>query len=140
MRFQSGTFPSSSRIRFQPWVLQRHSNVSPTPEGDGLRKRCGAVVLVLVCDLFISSRFSFPTGSFKVSEISEDCTECPCLESSIELEGVDKDQVGRSWLSQANHCISGTIFKDRKRYLYGTFNQKCSLSRLMCALQQPLTS
>jgi hypothetical protein len=78
--------------------------VLPTPEGDGLRKRCAAVVLVLICDLFINSRFSF-----------------------VELEGVDENLVSTSWLSQPNPCISGTMFKDRIKYQYGTSSQKWSI-------------
>jgi hypothetical protein len=99
--------------------------VLPTPGGDGLRKRCAAVVLlVLICDLFINSRFSFPAGSFKATEMSENSKECPCLEFSVELEGVDENLVSTSWLSQANLCIGGTIFKDRIKYQYGTSSKK----------------
>ncbi|KAJ7841254.1 hypothetical protein B0H13DRAFT_2365813 [Mycena leptocephala] len=63
-----------------------------------------------------------PPGSFKASEKSENSEKCPYLEFSIELEDLDEDLVSTSWLSQANFCISGTIFKDKKRYLYATID------------------
>ncbi|KAJ7721976.1 hypothetical protein B0H14DRAFT_2642281 [Mycena olivaceomarginata] len=46
--------------------------------------------------------FSFPPGSFKASEMSDnsrDCLhDCPHLEFSIKLEGVDEELVSTSWL------------------------------------------
>jgi hypothetical protein len=128
--------PNSSRIRIPHWVLQQCLNVHPTPDGDGCQKQYAAVVLVLFCNLFINSRFCFPSGTFKASEIPKICTECPCLVSSIELEVFNEDLVSTSWLSQANLCLSRTNFEDRKRNTYGTFGERCTLSRLMCVLQE----
>ncbi|KAJ7792364.1 hypothetical protein B0H13DRAFT_1935741 [Mycena leptocephala] len=59
---------NSSRIRSQgQWVLQRCPNVLPTPEGDGLRKR-----------------FSFPTGSFKATEMSENSKESRGVDENLQ--------------------------------------------------------
>ncbi|KAJ7359593.1 hypothetical protein DFH08DRAFT_932046 [Mycena albidolilacea] len=81
--------PNSSRIRIPHWVLQQCPNVHPTPEGDGCQKQ-----------------FRFPSGTFKASEIPNICTECPCLVSSIELEGFNEDLVHTI---KANVCTTGTI-------------------------------
>ncbi|KAJ7214990.1 hypothetical protein GGX14DRAFT_443557 [Mycena pura] len=91
--------PNSSRIRIPHWVLHQCPDVLPFSEGDGHQER-----------------FCFPSGTFKTSEISKICNECPCLTSSIELDALARRRT--SWLSQANHCISGTSFENRERKTY----------------------
>jgi exoribonuclease II len=58
--------------------------------------------------------------------MSDNSNECPYLEFSVELEGVDENLVNTSWLSQANLCIGGTmfIFKDKIKYQYGISSKK----------------
>ncbi|KAJ6595025.1 hypothetical protein DFH09DRAFT_1357794 [Mycena vulgaris] len=109
--------PNSGRIRIEDWVQKQCPDVIIHPEGDGFQKR-----------------FTFSTGSFAASEISRSL----CLDCSIELEGVDQHLVSMSWLSQANHCIGGTISKGGKRYRYGTIDTLRCLIALDTELQHML--
>ncbi|KAF8187377.1 hypothetical protein K438DRAFT_1972996 [Mycena galopus ATCC 62051] len=104
--------PTSSRIRMQNWTLKRCPNVLVDSGDDSPRKR-----------------FTFPAGSFKVSEIfmSQTLGDCLYLDLSFELEDEDEDRVNLSWLSQANRCISETIY-ERNTFRYVTINKlRCLL-------------